>query len=83
MNVINNLHLKVFCINMKIHTGVKPYSCKVCTYQFTLNAHLNRHMRIHTGEKPYSCKECKKKTIYTKKNNLDRHKKRIPTGAEL
>ena len=40
---------------MRIHSGEKPYQCKVCNKLFNQSQNLKYHMRIHTGDKPYPC----------------------------
>ena len=40
---------------MQSHTGVKPYSCKLCCSEFSQNSHLKKHIQTHSEEKPYSC----------------------------
>jgi len=47
-------------INMKTHSGKRPYQCSVCTKAFKKSGHLSDHMKIHTGERPYECPACKK-----------------------
>ena len=44
--------------HMRLHTGYKPYSCKVCGQVFSRSDHLSTHQRTHTGEKPYKCPSC-------------------------
>merc|ERR1711974_137249 len=43
---------------MRLHTGFKPYSCKICGQVFSRSDHLSTHQRTHTGEKPYRCPSC-------------------------
>ena len=48
------------CLMMheRMHTGEKPYKCKVCDIMFTLSSYLKNHQRLHTDEKPYKCQVC-------------------------
>ncbi|XP_016402142.1 early growth response protein 1, partial [Sinocyclocheilus rhinocerous] len=44
--------------HVRIHTGHKPFQCRVCLRCFSRSDHLTTHMRTHTGEKPFSCDVC-------------------------
>ena len=44
--------------HMRLHTGLKPYECHVCSQVFSRSDHLHTHLRTHTGEKPYKCPQC-------------------------
>ena len=43
-----------------MHTGERPYSCKICARSFSHSTALKLHLRMHTGEKPHVCKLCNK-----------------------
>ncbi|XP_061593474.1 zinc finger protein 892-like [Cololabis saira] len=66
-------------LHHQIHTGDRPYTCKICFKKFTQRYSLLVHMRTHTGEKPYSCTICHKS--FTQKANLICHT-RTHTGEK-
>ncbi|XP_067124321.1 LOW QUALITY PROTEIN: E3 SUMO-protein ligase EGR2-like [Centruroides vittatus] len=41
--------------HIRIHTGQKPFQCRICMRSFSRSDHLTTHIRTHTGEKPFSC----------------------------
>lgn len=43
------------CRHLQMHTGHKPFQCKLCKQYFSEAATLQQHMRRHTQEKPYTC----------------------------
>ncbi|KAM9726304.1 LOW QUALITY PROTEIN: E3 SUMO-protein ligase EGR2-like [Menidia menidia] len=44
--------------HLRVHTGHKPFQCRVCARSFSRSDHLATHLRTHTGEKPFGCQQC-------------------------
>ncbi|XP_061412541.1 LOW QUALITY PROTEIN: E3 SUMO-protein ligase EGR2 [Lethenteron reissneri] len=44
--------------HIRIHTGHKPFTCRICMRSFSRSDHLTTHVRTHTGEKPFACDFC-------------------------
>ncbi|GFT63332.1 hypothetical protein NPIL_503121 [Nephila pilipes] len=72
-SVCKKLYFKNYLqIHMRIHTGERPHTCKICGKSFTEQGHLKRHiLRAHNKDNPFSCKFCKKQ--YARENSLKRH----------
>lgn len=54
-----------------VATGVKAFSCSVCSTAFTTNGSLTRHMATHVSTKPYRCPFCEqgfRTTMHCKKH---------------
>ena len=59
--------------HIRIHTGQKPFQCRICLRAFSRSDHLTTHIRTHTGEKPFSCDECGRK--FARSDEKKRHAK--------
>ncbi|XP_046548357.1 early growth response protein 1-B-like [Haliotis rubra] len=72
--------------HIRIHTGQKPFQCKICLRSFSRSDHLTTHVRTHTGEKPFSCDVCGRK--FARSDEKKRHakvhlKQRIKKEAKM
>ena len=52
-------------------TKEKPFSCEVCSKEFSLKCGLQQHMRTHTQEKPFLCHWCGR--AFSQIGNLKTH----------
>ena len=59
--------------HIRIHTGQKPFQCRICMRAFSRSDHLTTHVRTHTGEKPFSCDVCDRK--FARSDEKKRHAK--------
>lgn len=59
--------------HIRIHTGQKPFQCRICMRSFSRSDHLTTHIRTHTGEKPFSCDICGRK--FARSDEKKRHAK--------
>ncbi|XP_014850084.1 PREDICTED: early growth response protein 1-like [Poecilia mexicana] len=59
--------------HVRVHTGQKPFQCRICMRNFSRSDHLTTHIRTHTGEKPFACAECGRK--FARSDERKRHTK--------
>jgi hypothetical protein len=59
--------------HIRIHTGQKPFQCRICMRSFSRSDHLTTHIRTHTGEKPFCCDVCGRK--FARSDEKKRHAK--------
>lgn len=59
--------------HVRIHTGHKPFQCRICMRSFSRSDHLTTHIRTHTGEKPFTCDFCGRK--FARSDERRRHTK--------
>ncbi|CAH0720048.1 unnamed protein product, partial [Brenthis ino] len=59
--------------HIRIHTGQKPFQCRICMRSFSRSDHLTTHVRTHTGEKPFACDICGRK--FARSDEKKRHAK--------
>ncbi|KAM9333842.1 early growth response protein 1-like [Pholidichthys leucotaenia] len=59
--------------HVRVHTGQKPFHCRICMRSFSRSDHLTTHIRTHTGEKPFACAECGRK--FARSDERKRHSK--------
>ncbi|XP_060942383.1 early growth response protein 1-like isoform X2 [Limanda limanda] len=59
--------------HVRVHTGQKPFQCRICMRSFSRSDHLTTHIRTHTGEKPFGCSECGRR--FARSDERKRHAK--------
>lgn len=59
--------------HVRMHTGQKPFQCRICMRSFSRSDHLTTHIRTHTGEKPFACSDCGRK--FARSDERKRHTK--------
>ncbi|KAA8586631.1 hypothetical protein FQN60_000467 [Etheostoma spectabile] len=59
--------------HVRVHTGQRPFQCRICMRSFSRSDHLTTHIRTHTGEKPFACTECGRK--FARSDERKRHAK--------
>ena len=57
---------------MLMHTGERPFKCKVCDASFGDRSNITSHMRTHTDGQPFQCDFCG--ASFGLVGNLKRHR---------
>ena len=59
--------------HMRIHSGVKPFKCCMCSKRFRVKCNLEAHMYVHSGkrDRPHKCTLCP--SGFSRRKDLDSH----------
>ena len=66
----------------RIHTGERPYQCRICSQTFNTSSNRLVHMKtVHSDERNYHCQQCQKS--FNLKSHLLSHIQNIHCPSEL
>jgi len=50
--------------HLRLHSGEKPFHCRLCPARFTQFVHLKLHKRLHSRERPHRCLRCRRHYVH-------------------